>query len=109
MYAKETVICGGLPVVAGRRVHYGRIDPAGAREVFIREGLLGGGLVGRWRFLERLEEVRDEVGRRSRSCGGATGLWSDEAVFEFFDERVPQGMCTGKAFQRWREDTRRNC
>jgi ATP-dependent helicase HrpA len=26
VYGKETVICGGLHVVAGRRVHYGRVD-----------------------------------------------------------------------------------
>ena len=29
VYGKETVICGGLPVVAGRRVHYGRVDAEG--------------------------------------------------------------------------------
>jgi ATP-dependent helicase HrpA len=42
VYGKETVICGGLHVVEGRRVHYGRVDKKAAHEVFLREGILGG-------------------------------------------------------------------
>lgn len=43
VYAVERVVCGGLRIIDNRRVHYGRINPAHAREIMIREGL-----VGRW-------------------------------------------------------------
>lgn len=58
VYGKETVSCGGIPVVADRRIHYGRVDPATARSVFLREGLLGGGIRKRCRFLDHLEHFR---------------------------------------------------
>jgi len=99
--AVETVSCGGLPVVAGRRVHYGRIDPAGARNIFVKEALVGGKLGGRWRFFERLEELRDEVMAAEDKLRRSGGIWDEEAVVEFFAERVPEDICTGKAFRRW--------
>jgi ATP-dependent helicase HrpA len=102
VYALETVICGGLPVVTNRRVHLGRIDPAAAREIFIRTGLLGGRLTAACRFMERLAEVREEVGELEHKLRRPGGLWSDEAVFEFFDQRIPAGMCTAKEFHVWR-------
>ncbi len=40
VYAVERVVCGGLRIIDNRRVHYGRINPAHAREIMIREGLL---------------------------------------------------------------------
>ena len=37
--ASEHVSLFGLPVVAGRAIHYGKIDPDASREIFIRDGL----------------------------------------------------------------------
>ena len=42
--AYERVVLYGLTLVARRRVDYGAVDPAGARTIFIREGLVA----GRW-------------------------------------------------------------
>ena len=101
VYGKETVICGGLPVVAGRRVHYGRVDARAAHSVFLREGLLGGGLRKRCRFLDDLDAMRaqiDEVEQKLRRPGG---LWSEEAVLRFCEERVPQDIHTAAAFHKW--------
>ncbi len=100
-YAKETVLCGGLPVVANRPVHLGRIDPAAARRVFLLDGVLGGGLVGRWRFLDRLAEVRGEVEAAEEKLRRAGGLWDEGLAYGFFDARVPAGVCTAAAFRRW--------
>jgi len=102
VYAKETVLCGGLPVVAGRRVHFGRVDPAGARRIFIREGLAKGGVRGRSRIVERLEELREEVGLIERKLRRVGGLWSEEAVIDYYERRLPEGLSTAKAFHRWR-------
>ena len=40
--ADERVTLYGLPIVTARRVSYGRVDPAGARELFIRHALVRG-------------------------------------------------------------------
>ncbi|MBT8043421.1 MAG: ATP-dependent RNA helicase HrpA, partial [Verrucomicrobiae bacterium] len=102
VYGKETVICGGLTLVDGRRVFYGRVRPEEAHEVFIREAILGDGLRTRGEFLHRLDEVRAEVESAEHKLRRAGGLWSDEAVFDFFHVRIPKHICTAKAFQKWR-------
>ncbi|MDP3849994.1 MAG: ATP-dependent RNA helicase HrpA [Luteolibacter sp.] len=101
VYGKETVICGGLPVVAGRRVHYGRVDARAARSVFLREGLLGGGLRKRCRFLNQLDEMRGNIGAVEEKLRRPGGLWSEEAVLRFCEDRIPEDIHTAAAFHKW--------
>lgn len=102
VYAKETVLCGGLVVVKDRPVHWGRIDPAAAREVFLREGILGGSIRAACPSLQHLQQLREEVRLMEVKMRRPDYLWSDEEAFTFFNERIPQGMCTAKAFHQWR-------
>ena len=103
VYGKQTVICGGLPVVVGRRVHYGRVDPKAAHGIFLREGVVGGGLRRKCRFLDRMEELREELQLIEQKLRRPGGLWSDDAVLQFFEERVPGEINTAAAFHKWRE------
>jgi len=102
VYGKETVMCGGLTLVPERRVHYGRINPKVAHEVFVREGILEGGLHGKAPSLDRLKEVREEVLRAEHKLRRVGGLWSDEGAYDFFVERLPGEVCTAKGFHQWR-------
>jgi len=107
VYGKETVICGGLPVVSGRRVHYGRVDPKAARGIFLRDGLLAGRLRQGGRLLDQLAEMRAEIEAVEQKLRRPGGLWSDEAVLRFFEQQVPEDMHTAAAFHKWlvnRED-----
>ncbi|MCX6873862.1 MAG: ATP-dependent RNA helicase HrpA [Verrucomicrobia bacterium] len=103
VYGKETVLCGGLPVVAGRRVHYGSVDAKAAHGIFLREGVVGGGLRRQCRFLERMKEMKEDLELIEQKLRRPGGLWSDEAVLRFFEERVPGEINTAAAFHRWRE------
>ena len=102
VYAKETVLCGGLVVVKDRPVHWGRIDPVAAREVFVREGLLGGGIRAQCPSLEHLGQLREQVRLMEVKLRRPDYLWSDEQAYAFFDRIIPPGMCTAKAFHQWR-------
>ena len=102
VYGKETVLCGGLKIVDSRKVFYGRVRPEEAHEVFIREAILGNGLRTRGTFLDRLDEVRYEVQSAEHKLRRAGGLWSEEAVYDFFYDKIPAHICTAKAFQKWR-------
>ncbi|MBK1854077.1 ATP-dependent RNA helicase HrpA [Verrucomicrobiaceae bacterium 5K15] len=102
VYGKETVICGGLTLVDGRQVFYGRVNPKEAHEVFIREAVLESGLRTKGKFMHRLAEVKAEVEDAEHKLRRRGGLWSDEAVYDFFLERIPTNICTAKAFQKWR-------
>ncbi|MEM1083496.1 MAG: ATP-dependent RNA helicase HrpA [Verrucomicrobiota bacterium] len=103
VYAKETVICGGLPVIAGRRVHFGRIDPVAARKIFILEGLMQGGVKGESMAVARLQELREEIEAIEHKLRRGGGLWSEEAVVEYFERCLPEGLCTAKAYHHWRK------
>jgi len=102
VYGIETVVCGGLTLIPERRVHFGRVDPRAAHEVFIREAVLGDGIRSKCDYRDQLAGVRAEVERAEKKLRRVGGLWSDESTFDFFFERIPGEISTAKAFRRWR-------
>ena len=101
VYAVERVVCGGLRIIDNRRVHYGRINPAHAREIMIREGLLGGGFRTKPACIRHLETLREEVRQIELKLRRPDQVWCEEGVFEFFNRLVPPDCCTARAFLRW--------
>ena len=98
---EERVTLYGLPVVSGRPVSLSRIDPAAAREIFIREALVHRDWPVELPPLERaragLEQVRAleaRVRRRDLVAG-------DEALIDFYEARVPPEVTSGRRFERW--------
>jgi len=104
VYGAETVICGGLPVVVGRRVHYGRVDSKAARGIFLREGIIGNGLRKSYPFLDYLLEIRAEIELIEQKLRRPSGLWSDDAVLRFYEDRIPDDINTAAAFDKWLVD-----
>jgi len=103
VYGKQSVLCGGLPIVVGRRVHYGRVDPKGARQIFLREGLMQGKLRRKCVFLDHLEVLREEIEAIEQKLRRPGGLWCEEAVEAFFDKVIPADISTAAAFFEWNE------
>jgi ATP-dependent helicase HrpA len=104
--ADERVMLLGVPIVAGRTVSFGAIDPVAAREIFLRSALVEGQWQTRHHFFARNERVRreaEELEERARR----RDLVDDQAIFAFYDERVPAGITTVAAFDRWWRDQRR--
>ncbi len=101
VYAVERIVCGGLRIIDNRRVHFGRINPPRAREIMIREGLLGDGFRVKPHCLKHLETLREEVRLIELKLRRPDQVWCEEGVFEFFDRLIPKDCCTAKAFLRW--------
>lgn len=101
VYGKQTVICGGLPIIVGRRVHYGRVDHKAARQIFLREGLMAGKLRRKAEYQARMEELREEIGAIEQKLRRPGGLWSEEAVEAFFEKAIPNEIATASAFNKW--------
>ena len=94
----------GLPVVNGRKVHYGPIDPVKAREIFIRAALVEGEYDSRAPFFlhnRRLLDEIDDLAHRSRNARVAV---DEETLFRWFDDRIPDGIHNGAAFEKWRRE-----
>lgn len=105
--AQEKVTLYGVPIVVGRKVNYGRIDPALSRELFIRHALVYGDWETRHEFfhanrklLEDVEELEHRVRRRDI-------LVDDETLFDFYDERIPLEVVSGAHFDSWWKKARR--
>jgi ATP-dependent helicase HrpA len=105
--ATERVTLYGLPVVEGRTVPYGRIDPALSRELFVRRALVERDWDTRHAFfaengrlLAEVDALEDRLRRRDLAA-------ADEALFAFFDERIPADVVSARHFDRWWRDARR--
>jgi ATP-dependent RNA helicase HrpA len=104
--APERVTLYGLPIVASRTVQYGRIDPAVARELFIRRALVEGDWDQHHAFMNENERRVEEVEALEARARRRDLLASETTRAAFFDERIPQGVVSGRHFDRWWKDAR---
>jgi ATP-dependent helicase HrpA len=86
--AKETVSLFGLVIVAGRTVGYGRINPAEAGEIFIREGLVAGQLQSHHAFFRHNKELRERIEAMQKKLRTSGIFAGEEAVFSFYSSRL---------------------
>ncbi|MFF4962099.1 ATP-dependent RNA helicase HrpA [Streptomyces sp. NPDC001222] len=99
--AYEKVTLYGVPIVAQRKVNYGRIDPEASRELFIRNALVEGDWRTHHKFFadnRRLLTEVEELEHRARRRGI---LVDDETLFDFYDQRVPDHVVSGAHFDSW--------
>ena len=92
MVATERVTLYGLPIVTDRTVQYGRIDPVLSRELFIRRALVEGEWETRHAFVAENRRLIEEVEALEHRARRRDILADDQALFEFFDARVPLPM-----------------
>jgi ATP-dependent helicase HrpA len=102
----ERVTLYGLPIVAGRTVAYERIDPAGARALFVRHALVAGDWDAQHAFLaenrRRLAEA-EALEHRTRRRDLLVG---EETLARFFEQRLPADVVSGERFERWWREAR---
>jgi ATP-dependent helicase HrpA len=99
--AYERVTLYGLNLVVRRKVNYGPINPAEAREIFIRFALVEGDFHTRAKFwrhnrelLEYIEGVEHKTRRRDL-------LVDEQLVYEYYAKRIPEGIYSTALFERW--------
>jgi ATP-dependent helicase HrpA len=91
----------GLLIEGGRRVNFAAIDPAAAREIFIREGLVEGRYHSRVGFLQAnrrlIERYREQEERERRR----DLLIGEQQIHAFYDARIPESVVDGPSFEQW--------
>jgi ATP-dependent helicase HrpA len=102
--AYERVALYGLPIVTARKVSYGRVDRAGARELFIRHALVEGEWRTHHRFVEHNRQVVDEVRALEARARRRDLLVDEEVLVDFFAERIPAAATSARNFDRWWKD-----
>src|SRR5665213_584544 len=99
--AYERVTLYGVPIVPRRRVQYSSVDPELARELFIRHALVEGEWDARQAFDRANTKLRAELRELEERTRRRDILNDDEAVFDFYDRRIPADVVSTRSFEGW--------
>ncbi|MGW6700618.1 ATP-dependent RNA helicase HrpA [Nocardia sp. NPDC055049] len=99
--AYERATLYGVPLVTGRPVDFGRIDPELSRELFLRHALVQGEWQTRHGFFARNRALIDDVADLEHRARRRDLLVDDEVLFEFYDKRVPADVVSVRHFDSW--------
>ncbi|WP_425413895.1 ATP-dependent RNA helicase HrpA [Psychromonas hadalis] len=99
--AFENQILYGLPIVTKRKVTYTNIDPILCRELFIRHALVEGEFNTRHQFFKDNQALLNDIEELEHKSRRRDILVDDETLFIFYDQHIPQNVCSGKQFDSW--------
>ncbi|WP_328465715.1 ATP-dependent RNA helicase HrpA [Streptomyces sp. NBC_00448] len=105
--AYEKVTLYGVPLVAQRKVNYGRIDPETSRELFIRNALVEGDWRTHHQFFHDNRKLLGEVEELEHRARRRDILVDDETLFDFYDGKLPEHVVSGAHFDSWWKHKRR--
>ncbi|MDF3302297.1 ATP-dependent RNA helicase HrpA [Streptomyces tropicalis] len=99
--AYEKVTLYGVPIVAQRKVNYGRVDAEASRELFLRHALVEGDWRTHHKFFADNRRLLTEVEELEHRARRRNILVDDETLFDFYDQRVPEHVVSGAHFDSW--------
>ena len=105
---KERVTLFGLTLAANRRVQLGTVDPSLARELFIHHALVEGEWNTNHGFLTRNRELIGEIEALEARSRRRDLLVENRAVFDFYDQRLPEDIVSTAHFNSWWGKQRRS-
>ena len=110
--AYERSTLHGLLLNARKRVHYGPMNVAESREVFIRQALVGGEFETRAPFFAHNQKLIADIEALEHKARRPDVLVDDELIFAFYDSRIPGHLSghihNGAAFEAWRKEAERD-
>ena len=102
--AFERATLYGLVVYSQRRIHYGVVNPVEAREIFIRDALVGGEFNTRAPFFAHNQKLIREIENLEHKSRRMDVLVDDELIAAFYDQALPAHVNNGIAFEKWLKD-----
>ena len=94
----------GLIIISKQLTNYEQVNLSESREIFIRDGLVTGNLGRQAPFLQHnmdkiadIERIEDKLRRRDL-------LVDEEALYQFYDKKIPEHIASRKAFEDWRAE-----
>jgi ATP-dependent helicase HrpA len=100
--AAERVSLYGLTLVARRRVSFGRVDPAAAHDIFVREALARDDIAVEAPFLAHNRRLAEEIAELEHKARRQDVLVDEDAIAAFYAERIPEGVHSLATFEQWR-------
>ncbi|MFI5771821.1 ATP-dependent RNA helicase HrpA [Streptomyces sp. NPDC051658] len=106
--AYERVTLYGVPIVAQRKINFGRIDAETSRDLFIRNALVEGDWRTHHQFFHDNRKLLGEVEELEHRARRRDILVDDETLFDFYDQRIPEHVVSGAHFDSWWKHKRRD-
>ncbi|MCH4158749.1 MAG: ATP-dependent RNA helicase HrpA [Bifidobacterium minimum] len=102
--AHQKLLLYGLPIVSDRTVQWGRINPAQARDMLIRQGLVDGDIHERFDHdgfirdnLDLIAQAYDDTNRTRQPADTV----NDEDLAQFYDSVLPQDITSVASLAHW--------
>ena len=105
--ALERATLYGIVVYNNRRVNFGRVDPVGAREVFIRQALVAGEWETRLPFLAANAKLIAQVEELEHKSRRQDVLVDEELIYAFYDAQLPADVHSGAGLEHWYKEQQR--
>ena len=97
----------GVPIVADRTVPYHRVDSAAARDMFIRNALIAGDWNTHHAFFKANAQALDDAAAYEEKARRRGLIVDEDTLFDFYDQRIPAKVTTGRHFDSWWKKERR--
>ncbi|MES2153435.1 MAG: ATP-dependent RNA helicase HrpA [Pseudomonadota bacterium] len=102
--ASERATLYGLVIYAQRRINYGQFNPFEAREIFIRDALVGGDYDTRAPFFAHNHKLVKEIENLEHKSRRLDVLVDDHLIAAFYDKLIPTDVVNGAGFEKWHKD-----
>ena len=101
VYAKESILSGGLTLTAGRSVHFGPINPEEARKIFIREGMAPAHMSTRGGWFKLHRKMLDDIQALEEKIRRPGALLDAAAIYDHFDRLLPEDVYSVQTLEQW--------
>lgn len=106
--AFEKISLFGLVLIEKRPVSFTSVDPALCREIFIRQALVEGELSGNFDFYQHNEALIKEIRKQEEKERKPDILVSDDTLFAFYNDRLPENVTGVASLQHWIKEQSRD-
>ncbi|WP_370660755.1 ATP-dependent RNA helicase HrpA, partial [Zemynaea arenosa] len=106
--AAEKATLHGLIIYSQRRIHYGPLNPREAREIFIRDALVGGDYDTRAPFFAHNRKLVKDIETLEHKSRRLDVLVDDQLIEAFYDQHIPQDIINGAGFEKWYKEASRD-
>ncbi|MES2019312.1 MAG: ATP-dependent RNA helicase HrpA [Pseudomonadota bacterium] len=102
--ASERATLHGIVIYSQRRINYGQFNPFEAREIFIRDALVGGDFNTRAPFFAHNHKLVKEIENLEHKSRRLDVLVDDHLIAAFYDKLIPADIVNGAGFEKWHKD-----
>ncbi len=105
--AREEVMLYGVSIIRNRVIDFGSVNPVRARQLFIQHGLVEQELESRAPFFQHNVKLVEEIQALESRARKRDLLVDGYTLFRFYDERLPENICSEIDLDAWRKQIER--